>query len=174
MEEQQAPSILAIATKYGLIEGLLAFVVFVIQAMVVFKQSWVVTVLDIAILVVLIALAHGEFKRTHNRMMTYGQGLGSGTLLATIGSILTGVLILIYVKFINTGYFVAAMKLQRATLEQRGITGAQQQQAMAFTGIVMNPVGLFIASIVSGVILGFIVALIVSIFTQKGDPRIVR
>jgi len=37
----------------------------------------------------------------------------------------------------------------------------------------MTPAGLVVASLISGVIVGFIVALIVSIFTQKADPRAV-
>jgi Protein of unknown function (DUF4199) len=174
MEEQQTPSILSIATKYGLIQGVLSFVLFLVQTLAGITQTWVTTVVGIAILVVLMVLAHREFARTHNRMMTYGQGLGSGTLLATVGAVVSCVLVFVYVKFINTGYFAAAMKLQRAALEQRGITGAQQQQAMAITGMIMNPVGLVVYSLIAGVIVGFIVALIVSIFTQRGDPKIVR
>jgi hypothetical protein len=174
MEEQPAPSILAIATKYGLISGVLSFVLFIVQAMAAIRQSWVMSVIGIAILVVLMVLAHGEFKKTHGRMMTYAQGLGSGTLLATVAAVVSCVLVFIYVKFINTGYFAAAMELQKATLAQRGITGAQAQQAMAITGMIMNPVGLLVYSLVAGVVVGFIVALIVSIFTQRGDPRVVR
>jgi Protein of unknown function (DUF4199) len=174
MEEQQAPSIVAIATKYGLIQGVLGFVVFLLGALTHIKQSWVASVVSIAILVVLMVLAHGEFKRTHNRMMTYAQGLGSGTLLATVGAVVSCALVFVYVKYFNTGYFAAQMEIQKAALAQRGITGAQAQQALSFAGAIMSPVGLVITSLISGVIVGFIAALIVSIFTQKGDPRIVR
>jgi len=174
MEEQRAPTIAAIATKYGAIQGVISFVLFVVQALVRIKQSWVLPVVGIIVVVVLMVLAHREFKRTHNRMMTYAQGLGSGTLLATVGTVVSSVLVFVYVKFINTGYFAAAMQLQKANLQQRGISGAQAEQATAMMGIVMNPVGLFVYSLISGVIVGFIIALIVSIFTQKGDPRIVR
>lgn len=174
MEEQRAPSIAAIATKYGLIQGVISFVLFVVQALVHIKQTWVMTVVGIAVAVVVMVLAHAEFKRTHNRMMTYAQGLGSGTLLSTIGAVISSVLALIYVKFIDTGYFVTAMRLARASLQERGISGAQADRALSITGMFMNPVGLLVSSIISGVIVGFIIALIVSIFTQKGDPRIVR
>jgi hypothetical protein len=37
----------------------------------------------------------------------------------------------------------------------------------------MTPVGIVVTSLVTGVIGGFVVALIVSIFTQKRDPRAV-
>jgi MFS superfamily sulfate permease-like transporter len=65
------------------------------------------------------------------------------------------------------------MQAQQSALEQRGITGAQAQQAMAFMAAIMTPVGIVVTSLITGVIVGFVVALIVSIFTQKGDPRAV-
>jgi uncharacterized protein DUF4199 len=174
MEQQQAqaPSILKIATKYGLIQGVLAFLAFVVVAMSGIKQNWS-SLIGIVLLIVLMVLAHREYKTTHEGMMTYPQGLGSGTLLSVIASVITGVLLLIYVKYINTGYPAAALKMQQAALEQRGVTGAQADQAMAVTSAMLTPVGILITSLVSGAIAGFVVALVVSIFTRKGDPRAV-
>lgn len=172
-EQQRAPSIGRIATKYGLVQGVLAFIVFLVTTLAAIKQSWVTTVVDIAILIALMVLAHREFKRTHESMMTYPQGLGSGTLLAVVGSVVTCILVYVYVKFINTGYLDAAIQAQRAALEQRGITGAQAEQALAMVATIMTPGGLVVTSLITGVIVGFIVALIVSIFTHKGDPMAV-
>ncbi len=173
MAEQRAPGIVGIAATYGLIQGVLSFVVFLVGTMAHIKQSWVTSAVSAAILIVLMVLAHRKFKGTHGGMMTYPQGLGSGTLLSTVAAIVSAVLVYVYVKYINTGYVAAVLQTQRAALAQRGITGAQAQQAMAITGAITSPVGLFITSIIAGVIVGFIVALIVSIFTQKGDPTVV-
>jgi large-conductance mechanosensitive channel len=173
MEQHQAPSIGKIATKYGLILGVLSFVWFLVVTMTGMKQNWVSSVVNIVLLAVLMVLAHGEFKKTHEGMMTYPQGLGSGTLLAIIASVVTSVLLFVYVKFINTGYAEAALKMQQAELEKRGMTGAQLDQAMTMTSAMLTPVGIVVTSLVSGVIVGFIVALIVSIFTRKDDPRAV-
>jgi hypothetical protein len=172
-EQQRAPGIGTIATKYGLIQGVLAFIVFLVTTLAAIKQNWVTSVVDIAILVALMVLAHREFKRTHDSMMTYPQGLGCGTLVAIAGSVVTCVLVYVYVKFINTGYLAAAIQAQRAALQQRGITGAQAEQALAIAATIMTPGGLVITSLITGVILGFVVALIVSIFTRKGDPMAV-
>lgn len=171
MEEQQAaPGIAGIATKYGLIQGVLSFVLFIIWALAGVQQNWVTSLISIAVLVVLMVLAHREFKKTHEGMMTYPQGLGSGTLLSIVSSVVSSALVFAYVKFINTGYIAATLHAQEAALAQRGMTGAQAQQAMAITSMIMTPGGILITSLISGVVLGFIVALIVSIFTQKGDP----
>jgi Protein of unknown function (DUF4199) len=173
MEAQRAPSIAKIATKYGLIQGVLSFVVFVAGAMAGVRQNWAGTIVTTALIIVLMVLTHREFKKTHEGMMTYSQGLGSGTLLALVAAVVSSILVYLYVKYINTGYIAALVQFQKAALQQRGITGAQAEQAMAITSMVMTPVGLVISSLISGVIFGFIVALIVSIFTQKSDPRAV-
>jgi len=173
MAEQQAPGIAGIATKYGLIQGVLSFALFVVGALAGIKQNWVMSVVGIVLGIVVMVLAHREFKRTHEGMMRYSQGLGSGTLISLVAALLSGVLVYVYVKYINTGYIAAALQVQKEALQQRGLTGAQAQQAMAITSAIITPVGLVVTSLISGVVVGFIVALIVSIFTQKGDPRAV-
>jgi cadmium resistance protein CadD (predicted permease) len=172
MEKQRVPGILGIAMKYGLIQGVLSFVVFLVQTLAGISQGWIRTVASVAILVVLMVLAHLEFRRTHHSEITYGQGLGSGTLLVIVAALLTSALTYVYVEFINTGYIAAATHARQAALAQRGLTGAQVQQAMAITGLFMSPVGIAISYMISGVIVGFIVALIVSFFTQN-DPSAV-
>ena len=172
MEQQRAPSIAKIATKYGLIQGVLSFVGLVVVAMTGINQNWA-SLASIVLLIVLMVLAHREFKKTHDGMMTYPQGLGSGTLLSVVAAVVSCVLTYIYVQYINTGYVAAMMQAQQAALEARGITGAQADQAMAMTSAMLSPVGIVITSLLSGTIAGFIIALIVSIFTRKGDPKAV-
>jgi Protein of unknown function (DUF4199) len=173
MEQQQAPTIFGIATKYGLIMGVLSLGISLAGTLGHIKPTWVLTVVSVALLIVLMVLAHRDFKKTHDGMMTYGQGLGSGTLLAAVSAAVNAVLLYIYASYINSGYIEVIKQTQQAALAQRGVTGAQAQQAMAMTSILLTPVGIAVSSLIGGVILGFIVALIVSIFTQKSDPRAV-
>ena len=171
MEQQRAPSILSIATKYGLIQGVLSFVINLVTTLAGLKANWVAVVVHTALLIVLMVLAHREFKRTHGGIMTYPEGLGSGTLLSIVAAIVTAVLVYVYVGYINTGALAAAIRTQQATLEQRGITGPQAHQAMAIISAIMTPVGIAVLSLIGAVIVGFIVALIVSIFTQRATRR---
>jgi hypothetical protein len=173
MEPQRPPGIGRIAAKYGLILGGLVFLLFLAGTLSGIKQSWVLPTVNAVLLIVLMVFAHREFKRTHEGAMTYPQGLGSGTLLSIVATVTQCVLTFVYVKYINTGYLAALMQAQQAALEQRGISGAQLQQAMAFTSMLLTPVGLLVGGLITGVILGFIVALIVSIFTHVDDPRAV-
>ena len=167
MEEQRAPGIMRIATKYGLILGVLSFVANIASTMAGIRSNWLAVVFHAALLIVLMVLAHREFKRTHGGIMLYPEGLGSGTLLAVVAAVVTAVLAYVYLKYINAGFLAAAIQTQQATLEQQGITGAQARQAMQIIGAVMTPTGVAVVSLIVAVIVGFIVALIVSIFTQK-------
>jgi hypothetical protein len=96
-----------------------------------------------------------------------------GTLLTVVASALSCALLYVYVGFINPGYSAAALKIQQAALEERGITGPQLEQAMTMTSAMLTPTGIVISSLISGVIVGVIIALIVSAFTRVSDPRAV-
>src|SRR5262245_16969796 len=128
MEAQQPPSLGKIAMKYGLIQGVIGFVLFLATALIGTRQNWLTSLISIITLVVLMVLAHREYKRPHEGMMSYGQGVGSGTLLSVVASVLGCILLYLYVSFINTGYPAAALKAQQAAFEQRGMTGAQLDQ----------------------------------------------
>lgn len=169
MNEQRKAGIGAIATKYGLILSVITFVVFLAVNLIGMTDNWISRVVVLALLVALMILAHQEYKKTHAGMISYGQALGCGTLLAGIAALVRSILMYGYVKYINTGFFVAAVRMQRAAIEARGLTSEQAQRAMAFTAPLLTPVGLAVTSLIVGMIGGFIVALIVSIFTQKSD-----
>ncbi len=173
MEPQQAPSLVKIAVKYGLIQGVISFIVFLVQALTALQPTWMLSVVNYVLLIVLMVLAHREFKKTHGGMMKYSQGLGSGTLLATIAGLLSCVPTFIYVSYINTGYLPALQQAQQIALEQRGLSGVQAQQSMAIMGKILTPIPFTISALIGTVITGFIVALIVSIFTQAADPKAV-
>ena len=173
MEAQQPPSMFTIAMKYGVIDAVLAFLVFLVVAMTGMTSNWKNSAVSIILLIVLMVLAHREFKKPREGIMTYGQGLGLGTLLSVIASVLASVLVYIYIAFINTAYPATALQAQRTALEQRGVSGAQLDQALSITSAMLTPTGIVITSLISGVIVGFIVALIVSIFTKDADPRAV-
>lgn len=171
MEAKRAPGIAKIVPKYGLIQGVVSTAVSIVSTLAAIKPSWAGGVLTTALLVVLIVLAHREFKNTHNGVMTYGEGLWSGTLLSIIAAVVGAVLFYVYVQYFNTHFFATALRAQQDLLAQRGITGAQAQQAMGILGAVMTPVGIAVSSLISSVVIGFVVALIASIFTQSATAR---
>jgi len=93
MEEPRAPRIIVIATKYGLIQGLLSFIVFLVRTLAHIKQDRVSVAVDTALLILLMVLAQREFKKKRGGMMTYPQGLGCGTLLSSAAAVVTSALV---------------------------------------------------------------------------------
>lgn len=173
MEEQRSHLIVRSSTKYGLILGVLSSLLFLGQTLAGMKQNWPVTVTNIVLLIVLMVLSHWEIKKTRDGMMSYPQGLGSGTLLSGIGAVIRCVLMYVYLRYINSGYLASVIQAQRIALERRGVTGAQAQMAMGITASLTTPIGVAVSSLVGGIVLGFIVALIVSIFTQSEGRMVV-
>lgn len=82
MKEQRSSGIGRIALKYGLLQGVFSFFLFLGTALTGGRQNWSVAAVGTALLIVLMVLAHQEFKKAHDGMMSYAQGLGSGTLLS--------------------------------------------------------------------------------------------
>lgn len=175
MTEQLKQLIVRAATKYGVIQGVLSSLIFFVQARTGpgTAQNRLVTLINLVLVIVLIVMAQQEIKKKRNGALTYAQGLGSGTLLGAVGAVVRAVLMFIYVEYINTGYLPALLQAQRTALERRGITGAQAQMAMGITASLTTPTGIVITALIGGVIAGFVLALIVSLFTQSEGRMVV-
>lgn len=173
MGAQSGRGIGAIAIRYGVIQGAIVFILFLSETFVGIRFASAVTVINWAVFILLVILAHAEFKRTHAGIMTYGQGLGTGTLLAVVAAVVDSILVFIYLKYINSSFLALMAQASRTAIERRGITGAQAQQALTIVSAIRTPLFIAATSLLSAIIVGFIISLIISIFTQKADPQAV-
>jgi Protein of unknown function (DUF4199) len=174
MGQPRAHGIVRVAAKYGLMLGVLSLLIFLVQTRIGVRQNnWPVTLANAVVLIVLMVLAHGEIKRSRDGVLSYAHGLGAGTLLAATGALIRGVLAYVYMKYLGTGYLAAVVQAQRLALERRGITGERAQVAMGITASLTSPAGVAVLSLLGGVVLGFIAALIVSVFTQSEGRMVV-
>lgn len=173
MEEVQEASTKSTSVKWGMINGLISIIFFVIvdfsgqagnQSL-----SWIGGV----IFLVLLIFAHREFKNEGDGYMSFGQGLGIGTLIALISSLISSVFTFIYVSFINTNFIDAIRDKSIADMEESGQSQAQIDQAMPFVEMFTSPAALLIMGILMGVLFGFIISLIVTIFTKNQDPELI-
>ena len=171
MEEATQPTIKSTAVKWGVINGLISIIFFVVVDFAGQAGNQAVSWLGGVIFLVLVILAHREFKNEGDGFMSFGQGLGLGTLIAVISSIISSVFTFIYVSFINTNFIDAIREKSIADMEESGQSQAQIDQAMPFVEMFTSPAAMLIIGILFGVFFGFIISLLVTIFTKNQDPE---
>jgi hypothetical protein len=170
MTETQ-PTVSSVALKYGLF-GALASVVFTAILLIsgVKVSGWIGS-LGYIILIAFMVIAMKEYKSQNNGYMSYGQGLGIGTLVALAFGVLGGVFMFIYTSFIDTNYTSNLMDEQRIELEERGMSDEQIEQAITMGESFSSPAMMVVWSIVGYLIIGFIISLIVSAVMKNNRPE---
>ena len=170
MTENQ-PSVSSVALKYGLI-GALASVVFTAVLLIagVEVSGWIGS-LGYLILIGAMAIAMKEYKKSNYGYMSYGQGLGIGTLVSLFFGILGGVFMYIYTSFIDPNYTSSMMDKQRIELEEKGMSDEQIDHAIAMGESFSSPVMMIVWSIVGYLFIGFILSLIVAAIMKHKRPE---
>lgn len=173
MEEQnEKVTVKQVAIKWGLILGIISVVLFLtIYFGGLTGNSWAGWIGPIFTIVIMY-LAHKEFKEQGDGYMNYGQGLGLGTLVATVSSAISSIFVYIYIKFINTEYTQEIQDIMRSKFEDDGMSDDQIDTAMGFMEKLSSPEISLIVGILGGIFIGFIIALIVSAITKNNDPSL--
>ena len=171
MEETKDVSLKGVALKYGVINALIGIIFFVLIDFAGLNDNswlqWVGALITAAVMY----FAHKEFISGGDGYMNYSQGLGLGTLMVLVSSVISSVFTFIYVQYINPAYIDNIKDIQRAGMEEQGMSDAQIEQAMEISGNFMTPTAFLIIGIVVGVFIGFVIALIVSAITKKSRPE---
>ncbi|MBS1485951.1 MAG: DUF4199 domain-containing protein [Bacteroidetes bacterium] len=158
--------------RYGIISGIFSFAFFIIlttlgQTASEGIWSWVGYLVTAA----LIFLAHKYFKDNGNGFMSYGQGIGVAFWEGLISVAIYMPLFYIYVKFIDSGFIDMIKEKQIDAMQQKGMSEDQIDQAMQIAGKFMSPEMMLVFGIIGGLIVFIIIALLVTIFTQKKNPE---
>ena len=172
MEEYENPSVKSVSIKWGLINGLIGIVFFIIIDLAGQAGNQGLQWIGLLIFLVILILAHKEFKDEGNGFMTYGQGLGIGTLLAVISGMISNLFFLIYVSFISSDFIEIIKEKQIMEMEDKGMSDSEIDQAMGFAEVFMTPVAMSFMGLIFGVFFAFIVSLIVSIFTKNQSAEL--
>ncbi len=126
--------------------------------------------LSIVFMVIILVLAHRDYKKS-NEFMSYGEGLKISMIIVAISSVIGTIYTYIYIKFIDNSMLDQIRQQTEATLEKRGMSDEQIQQAMTMQAKFTTPEMIFIFGILGALFFGFIVALIVSAITKKSAPE---
>lgn len=171
-EENEFPTTKSVAKKWGIISGLTAVVFFLIIDLAGLAGNQSVSWLWYLVFIVLVVMGHKEFKSEGDGYMSYGQGLGIGTLTGVFSALISNIFFFIYVSFISSGFIEVIKEKQIMDMQDRGMSDAEIEQAMGFSEFFMTPVAMSIMGFVFTVFFCFLVSLIVSIFTKNQAPEL--
>lgn len=158
-----------VGIKYGLYSagfGIFFFLVRVLMGQNPFDNSWWALLISLGVSILLIALAHREFKESGDGFMNYGQGVGIGFWMALVSVIIVLLLQWAYISFVEPGVMDNMIEMQRMKFEDQGVPDSQIEAMLNGTRRFFWAFGFIGAMIVS-----IILAVIVSIFTQKRNPQ---
>jgi hypothetical protein len=172
MEENlEMPTTKSVAMKWGPILGLISIAIFLVGALGELQGNKLMNWIGLIPSAVIIYLAHKEFKDNGDGYLSYGQGLGLGTLIALISSVISTVFFYVYVKFVDTTYIEIIKDIQLAEMQKNGMGDAEIEQAMSITAGFMTPEVMSVFAIIVSVFFGFILSLIVSAVTKNNNPE---
>ena len=171
MEENSTVTVNRVAMKWGFIVGLISVALTIVIDLVGLTGNQVIQWVGLLIFGVIVFIAHREFKNDGDGYMTYGQGLGLGTLMAVVSSGISSVFTFVYVLYIDSSIIDVAREKAISDMESSGSNDAEIEQAMVYVEQFTSPLWITIISLVVGVFLGFIISLIISAITQKKSPE---
>ncbi len=172
MTEESSVSTRSVGVKWGVISGLVGIILFLILDFT-GQTNGPLRWIGIVFSIVLIYLAHKEYKDEGDTYMSYGQGVGIGLWMSIVSAGISSVFTYIYIKFINTSYTDFIREEQIRAMEEQGMSDSEIDQAMEIAGAFTTPEAIFGLGLIMGVIFGLIIALIVSAITKKDKPELV-
>ena len=173
MERTATPAVTptSVGIRYGLYVGIVSSILSFIQLAVFTDPETPFRWLSALVGIAGIWFAHKQFKQLNSGFMSYGQGLGIGTVLSAVGGLISSIFSYIYITFIDSEYMNRVMELQRVKMEERGMDDAQIEQGMAWAQKFSGGPMIIIFGVLGALIMGFIISLIVSAFTKNTRPE---
>ena len=158
--------------RYGVINGVIGIAYFIILMAADIDMSqgfgrWGSTLIAI----VLVFLAHKYYKENGDGYMTYGQGVGIGFWMGLVGSVISSVFTYIYAKFIDPTFITTIREKAISDMEAQGQSQQQIDAAMKFVEMFTSAEALLFFGLFFGTLILVVIALIISIFTQKPQPE---
>ncbi len=109
-------------------------------------------------------------EESPGKYMSYGKGVGTGTLISLFSGLMSAVYTFIHFKFVNTQFVDFNMELIRAKWEQAGMGADQMEKAEGFTRMFMGPVAMAIMTPIMAVFFGLILSLIIAAILKRPAP----
>lgn len=173
MENTSTPvTTTSVAMRYGLLTGVVSVIYSFILLAANLEQNTALSLLSLVILIVGIFLAHKNYKEANGGFMSYGQGLGIGTIVSIIAGLLGGIFRYVYMEFIDPAATQRAIDQARAKLEEAGnMSDAQIDQAVQMSQRFSSGAMGLVFAIIGSAIIGFLITLIIAAVTKHNRPE---
>ncbi len=167
---QEQVSTARVALKYGVITSVASIVYSTLLMVLGQNQNQALGALGFVILVAGIVFAMRDYREQNNGFMTYGQGLGIGSLIAAIVGVIGSLFTMFYIQFIDNTIIRQSIDKARSDMEARGMDDSQIDQAMEITEKFMTPGVMFLVQVLTYLFIGFIISLILAAILRKDKP----
>ncbi len=174
MEDTPRPGMAKTAITYGLLIGVLLIVIQLVFYFAGIMTSMYSAWISYAVILGGIILATKAYRdEVRGGFISYGQALGFGTLTVLFTSVVVGVYIFIFYKFIDPGViniFIEAAEEKMLDVNPN-MTDAELDAALAISQRLMKPGFMAFSTIFNYTFIGFVMSLITSIFMKKNNPE---
>ncbi|MCE7067932.1 DUF4199 domain-containing protein [Dyadobacter sp. CY326] len=168
MEEQVSTA--RIALKYGVLTSVVIMIFTTIINVSGLAENKMLSSLSFIFMIVGIVLAMKDFKRQNRGYISFGEGLGVGTLASAVMGVLSAAFSMFYTEFIDNTMLAQAMDKVREDMERKGKDDAEIDMAMELSQKFMSPGIMFTMTVVLYVITGLVIALIVAAIIRREKP----
>jgi uncharacterized membrane protein YedE/YeeE len=156
-----------VGIRYGLILGLTSVGISLVAFIADLRENLIVNILSTVVTIAFLAIAIKYYRDQNSGYIKFGQGFGIGMIVSAISSLLSGLFLLVYLKFINKAIFEEILDKAHQEWEKAGM----DEKAMAIAEKFLTPEFMFISAVIGGLIVGAVLSLIVAAIMQKKQPE---
>ncbi len=168
MEEQASTA--RTALKYGILTSVAIIIFTTITFVSGQSQNKWLAMVSYLIMIIGIYLAMKEYRETNKGFMSYGEGLGLGSLVSAILGFFSSMFSMFYVRFIDPTIRTQILDKARADMEAQGLDDSQIDHYMELSEKFSSPGIMFAAGVFGFLLLGFIFSLIIAAILRRDKP----
>ncbi|MBL7929472.1 MAG: DUF4199 domain-containing protein [Bacteroidia bacterium] len=128
--------------------------------------------INIPVTIILMVMCVKESRESlYNGFISFGQAFKNLFLMLVVSTGISGVFMYFYSSVINPSLIDYIKEQQALEMEKKGMDQAAIDQAMAMSEKFVSPVMMTVWTIIGGLFLGVVIALIISAIMKKNDPN---
>jgi hypothetical protein len=166
---ESTPSIARASLNYGLIYGMVNSIFFLVGVFTGIGEEKFFNYLSYAIVAGLLFYTLYDYRKSQD-VFKLKSAIGLGTLTATIGGLISGIVSFIYLSIDNS--FITKIKqkaLDDMYASNPDINEEAVEMASKMMDMTISPTGFLVISIFGSLFIGFIASFILGLFLRKGD-----